>query len=514
MKLLIADDEAAVRDGLCCILNWKALGFTICGTASTGEEALTKILHQKPELVLMDIRMPMLSGIKVVELARKQQFTGKFIILSGISDFKYAQTAIRYGVDFYLTKPIDEDELQNAVETVHQSIEQMQKHIRDLNQYRTKAKDTILHDLILGTADPKSLDTKDLGLTADAYQLILYENYDQSFDGPCWDFAKSLRVTCQDSQPFEHFQINNKNYLLLKGISTIQYLSAYLTHHSLSRRSSHLSSLFLACSRIVSQLEDLPLTAKDLSCLEERRFFCEPEQHILTTDSLPPTESLQPVTGDQNIQQWEQLFSSYIQMHSREKVIITLKSLQETLYNASDSINQIQYFLTDIYLRVKQSIAQIYPAAQIPFPSNATVLSLIESKRYLYEIIQFFSEQFEVWFNAIGTPSSDDVLDDLLVYIRHNFRQNLRLETLAPLFGYNSSYLGKIFSKKTGCSFNTYVDKIRIQYALEQLKGSNLKIYEIAEQAGYCNVDYFHKKFRKYIGISPAEYRQQSRSAE
>jgi len=183
--------------------------------------------------------------------------------------------------------------------------------------------------------------------------------------------------------------------------------------------------------------------------------------------------------------------------------------LQTTLFYASDSLSNIQYFLSDIYLQVKQDIARAYSSVDIPFPSNATVLNLIESKCYLYEVISFLSEQFEIWMNAIGSPSSDNVLDDLVYYIEHNYQDNLRLETLAPLFGYNSSYLGKIFTKKFGDTFNAYVDKLRIRRACTLLEQGSCKVYEIAEKVGYCNVDYFHKKFRKYVGVSPAEYRKQ-----
>lgn len=123
MKVLIADDESVVLEGLKYIIDWDALGFTICSQASNGEETLNKILNLRPELVLLDIRMPRLSGIEIIQIAREKGFDGHFIILSGYSDFTYAQTAIRYGVDFYLTKPIDEDELISAVTSVRNSIE-------------------------------------------------------------------------------------------------------------------------------------------------------------------------------------------------------------------------------------------------------------------------------------------------------------------------------------------------------------------------------------------------------
>lgn len=110
--------------------------------------------------------------------------------------------------------------------------------------------------------------------------------------------------------------------------------------------------------------------------------------------------------------------------------------------------------------------------------------------------------------NVIGNSSRDTILDDILSYIDHNFRDNIKLETIAPLFGYNSAYLGKIFNKTVGESFNSYIDHKRIEHSKQLLLEDKLKVYEVAEQVGYKNVDYFHKKFKKYVGQSPAEFRK------
>ena len=79
----------------------------------------SQILRLHPDVVLMDIRMSKLSGLEVVKQAKEQGFQGKFIILSGYSDFSYAQEAIRYGVSCYLTKPIDEDEITSVIKVPH-----------------------------------------------------------------------------------------------------------------------------------------------------------------------------------------------------------------------------------------------------------------------------------------------------------------------------------------------------------------------------------------------------------
>ena len=134
--VLIADDEKNIREGIKCIIDWEALGFTVCGEAANGEEALKQINEMHPGLVLLDIKMPKLSGLEVVENAREQGYNGKFIILSGFSDFKFAQTAIRLGVDNYITKPIDEDELAEAVKRIGEQIKTDRENVTHNEHYR------------------------------------------------------------------------------------------------------------------------------------------------------------------------------------------------------------------------------------------------------------------------------------------------------------------------------------------------------------------------------------------
>ena len=97
INVLIVDDEQIVREGLRYIIDWNTLGFCICGEAANGEDALEMIRQYRPGLVLLDIRMSGMLGTELMEKARSEGFSGAFIILSGYSDFKYAQTALQFG---------------------------------------------------------------------------------------------------------------------------------------------------------------------------------------------------------------------------------------------------------------------------------------------------------------------------------------------------------------------------------------------------------------------------------
>ncbi|MBD2846456.1 helix-turn-helix domain-containing protein [Paenibacillus sp. IB182496] len=105
-------------------------------------------------------------------------------------------------------------------------------------------------------------------------------------------------------------------------------------------------------------------------------------------------------------------------------------------------------------------------------------------------------------------PEGRELIARVKARIEREYRDNLRLETLAADFHYSSSHLGRLFRKETGDYFNTYLDKVRIEQAKRLLK-HGWKVYEVAERVGYPNVDYFHGKFRKYVGIPPGEFRKE-----
>ena len=236
-------------------------------------------------------------------------------------------------------------------------------------------------------------------------------------------------------------------------------------------------------------------------------------QHTLGYEELPSL-SKNTVLDPEKLTYYTDYFVGYLQTFNRKKVSSTLQELEVYLYEVDNQITEVKLFLTDLYLRIKEKINLIYNTLNIPFPTNSTVIDFIEKKHYLYEIILFLSEQFEMIMNASGSPSRTSVLDDIIYYIENNYQNNIRLESIAPLFGYNSAYLGKIFNKTVGESFNSYVDHTRIEHSKELLLSGNYKVYEIAEKVGYRNVDYFHKKFRRYVGESPAEFRKKAEQSE
>ena len=122
-RVIIADDEPVIRRGLRETIEWDALGLEVAGEAADGAEALKLIREIRPEILITDIRMPEMDGIELIREIKKLELNTKITILSGYSDYDYLKAAIRLGVDNYLLKPIDNDELVSNLKNAVSEIE-------------------------------------------------------------------------------------------------------------------------------------------------------------------------------------------------------------------------------------------------------------------------------------------------------------------------------------------------------------------------------------------------------
>lgn len=517
-RVLIADDEAIIRRGLCQIIDWEALGFTIAGEAANGREALNFIEEQNPDVVLIDIRMPKLHGLDAIAQARGNGFTGRFIILSGYSEFSYAQEAIRQGVYAYLTKPVDEDELKRILIQIHAELQEEEKLSSRRQVYLSKAKEALARDFLTRKIQLTEENIADFGMKEDVYQAILYEKYSYNVSDISYNFSELLQVTNEGEQDFNIIQVRGNNVILLKGSHAVDKFANLLRKYTSDlppEKNSPLDTVFITCGRIVTQATELPQSYEDAYQLLSKRFFCDQYQHIMVYGGAEiPEPEAETASAEELLNTYTNALVNHIQAYNRNQIATTLRELQNALYHADLTTEAEKNLLIDLYLHIKEKISYLYKASNIPFIANSEAVNFILQSYYLYEIIAFLSTQFEMIMSSIGYSSKDSIIDDIVHYIDHNYSENITLENIAPLFGYNSSYLGKIFSKKMGVNFNSYLDNIRIEHSKELLLGDKTQVYKIAELVGYRNVDYFHIKFKKSTGITPAEFRRQNKVEE
>lgn len=124
-------------------------------------------------------------------------------------------------------------------------------------------------------------------------------------------------------------------------------------------------------------------------------------------------------------------------------------------------------------------------------------------------MIRLFSEYGNYLAQLRGNQSKGGVLGQIETDLRENFRENLTLKDLSKKYYVNAAYLGQIFKKQYGESFKDYLNRIRIEEAAELLLKTDKKVYEIAEEVGYRDLDYFINKFIGMKGCTPAKFRKQ-----
>ena len=128
LRLMIVDDEQIIREALSQMIDYESLGYELIATAKNGMEAYDIICDEYPDVVITDIRMPILNGLDLIERSMKTDSKISFILLSGYNDFEYAKQAMKYGVRFYLLKPTDKNELIDSLASIRK--ERLQEEYR------------------------------------------------------------------------------------------------------------------------------------------------------------------------------------------------------------------------------------------------------------------------------------------------------------------------------------------------------------------------------------------------
>lgn len=420
---------------------------------------------------------------------------------------------ISHGVDEYIVKPIDEKVLTDAVLRAKEKISRMQDREIFMHQCVKKAKSMVLHDLLTGKEYDPYLDYQELQLNASVYRVIICENRVPQLQ--LGRFSDLLLLGDPAEKYMEQLRIQNRDVILLKHHLALQRFERWLSHYDGEyERGSFMDLVFCVYGEAVTDLREISKSYQECLALLERKFFCDEKQRVLSYRELPQkTEACEPdVNWSKNC---SERLAGYIQTHNRSRIEQLLEEVRQYLQERDFPIRTVRHILIDIFLEMKHLIILSYGSSrEIPFQKNAVIIELIERKKYLYEIFDYFREQYEMIMSYVGNETADNIFDQVLDYVQNNYASQLKLDGLSEIFGYSSSYLGKLFAQKCGCSFKTYLDQIRVEQARKLLLETDLKVYEIASRVGYRYVDVFHQKFRKVFQKSPAEYRREMTGQE
>ncbi|WP_411349031.1 response regulator [Paenibacillus sp. WLX2291] len=514
-KVMIVDDEPAIREGLKTIIDWDRIGFEVVDAAANGREALQKFERIQPDLMIMDIRMPGMSGLEVIQQLRQEHNQAHVLILSGHADFEYARRALGYGVDGYLLKPVDEEEMEQELRRVYRTLEQEQRG-NAVQPQQVHAHELVEQMLLSTSGREQERALQELRLDWDGYQILLLEwhagtgEQGEGMNRP----LQRLRSGWQEEE--QHIVFAAGQWIgILTGRHYDAQALADLRQRLLDEDGAR-EQWYIAAGQMAQQAEWIHDSYEQAQLLLEGRFWFDSSGVALAEAEVQPaTFDKTSVAAEEGTTvpapqaaEWADRLYYAVDIRSLSAAQRVLQELLDTCHRAAmperETKSLCSHVLSLALSRLPGSVSGSGPAVQ----QCLALIPELYSASTAAGVVELISERLDCLLQSIDGGSHESVMKQMTDFIRRHYSDNLKLELLAEVFNYNSAYLGKMFKTYTGDSFNHFLDQVRLDRAKELL-AQGMKVHKVAAQVGYANVDYFHSKFKKYTGISPSAYREQ-----
>lgn len=512
-KVLIVDDELFVRKGLISLIDWSSLQFEICGEAENGEQALELIDQLTPDLVIVDIRMPVLDGLELIKKVNAEgEYQPLFIIISGYPDFSYAQQAFRYHVSDYILKPVDERELTATLKKL--AITLNQKQLISITKEKPLV-DIVIESLLQAEPDEQIMTqiahALELPLSS-SYTYVIAEIQDERPHGEI-DYLPALQSSLQryflhEGKPLlihvrsynqygfivpplwldKQIENDRTNYTILLDLlesdlsSTIAlFIGHNVTHlkqivQSRTSADKCLSYRFAAGFNglfMASELLELPLYYFDVDEELHSKLIYEVEANRM--------EGYRLATDAIFIAFQERYFAPGAVTNTISRIIIAIINIIRQLDGDEKDLQWLDKLLN--WQKQYRNLNQ------------------------LSQVFLEFMEEAAKYISEIRGEKGEGNIEKVKKYIDGHYKENIYLKGIAAEFHMNPVYLGQLFRKNYGVYFNVYLLSLRIEEAKRLLRQTKKRMYEIAEMVGFHNADYFATQFEKLENMTPTDYR-------
>lgn len=516
-KVMLVDDEILIRESIRDSIDWKKEGFLYSGDAPDGELALPIIEEQVPDILITDIKMPFMNGLELTSVVRKRFPEIKIIILSGHDDFRYAQTALRLGVEDYCLKPVSATDLIQMLRAVSAKIDEELR----LKQKHTYTPDKLYADLcggLINTGDAiKAADQLDLQIMAPYYAAIilsLVPSLDES------DFAQThiqtaellLESTLKEYPELFYFRRSRtETVIILKDILTDQ-ISARIDVliQVLELKSTDLGlKLSVSCGGVHERLQGIHLSFQEAEDDMMFKKLSRQNKEALIEASID--HSPDSVLLDRN------RLIDFLKLGTPQEAPSFIRQFASGLNEISWNSMYAYYLINDITLELVQTAKLTFRSAGNHAEMIQELQKQIRSISKVEECLDYFLGLLErLWeWRSEGSDKYGELIEKVKLYIRENFHNDqLSLHETSKLIGVSSSHLSKVFSQETGQTMTEYLTATRIGKAKELLKTTRCKTFEIAFQVGYSDQHYFSNLFKKITAMTPMEYRKHGHTGE
>jgi Response regulator containing CheY-like receiver domain and AraC-type DNA-binding domain len=536
LNVIIVDDELLMRIGLKSMIHWEEHGFHISGEAANGKEALELAARQRTDLIVTDIKMPVMDGLELIRQASGRLEGCKFVILSCLEEFHYAQEAVRLGaIDYLIKSDLKPEQLVGVLRTVRDKLE---GHTLGLagnavlgTEYKEGLgylKETLFKELFSGYRSAEEVIDRSAALRIALLpqEMLVVKLRVSRFDDIRRKYVeqdeKLLRYSIvniiEELVPkrwrSEIVVENSADYLLIMNVPSSEAraeatgrlapqeaLDGLFGKIFTSMKEFLNIKLLAGVSGICSGFGGLRKAYKEADLALRNHFYGNGTSGSVLYYGTPEgsaerTRGAFPFGREDAAELRRQV--------ERGDGVTYLDGLRSRMYGEGVS----ELGCRKLYLRALSVIASCFPfVPELEDEGHASYERIMkeETLESLHRsVLRFLAECRErnAWMDG---PRS--YAEQARAIMAEQYGGNISLQSVAGEINVNPSYLSRVFKNETGENFIGYLTRIRIEKAQQLLRNKQLKVYEVAHMTGYPNTAYFSKIFKKATGVTPEEYR-------
>lgn len=513
-KVLIVDDEYLAREGMKKTIDWDILGCKVCGEASNGIEAIEYSKNFKPDIIITDINMPGISGLDMAFKVRELLPDCKFIIITGYDEFQYAKEAIKLKAVDFILKPIDEDELIEA-------IKRSTKELNKLSLNRALEQERLLLDAMRGRfSDKESMvdGLREAKIDLNTIRIISIENdiYNERMEEDSMDKSymqnKGIRELI-----YKHFK--SKYYVIDCHFYRVAIVLEDNEDNENNEDKGSLEEMLNNFTKEVNEILNITVT---LGVSDKKPLRNIKESYSESKEAINHKLYL----GKNKIIYFESIFKS----DSHITLDFTKEKREMNLLIKAKDKKRIQDKLKSIFTRFKiykseedfirgVSIEIILEAFSVvkTYDTYSKGEELEEANIYKYaaklntldELYEFVYSYLIKVLNILrerDAAAEETGIEKAVEFIDHHYKEDISLKDVANYAYLSESYLSRKMKKVLGIGFSEYITRLRMEKAIELLREPNTKVAKVALEVGYPDYRYFSQSFKKYTGYSPSEF--------
>ncbi|MGG4218686.1 response regulator transcription factor [Paenibacillus jamilae] len=502
-KVFIVDDEPFIIEGLYDIVDWTSFGLEIVGHAENGSLALEALASRPVDVLITDISMPTMDGLRLIDEARKLHADLKTIILSGFNEFDYLKEGMKLGIENYLLKPINVEELES---TLCNTTEKLDRSRLD-QQYETLGvqvlKENMLYRWLTGQIAPTEFQER-AELIGFSLNIPFMGVAVLRTEGNLAGMHQQLRQYIQHQPDLTLFRDVDEVSVIIAALPNYdesrQDLITLLEDFSVQWSTEGDETVYIGIGSVGS------LAAAPRSYNEAKKsleyFMIYDDRRIIDYTML---EEDKDNAGQTCSIDWKDYAKLII---ARDLDVLTARiqsDFEQFQHLERVTPNELRNMALELVIRFKMELESIKHSNESERFQQG--LHQIKYCTTWAELVSALQDVATETVNSLLQDMKNPIVSQVLSYIHVHYAKELSLKILGYQYNLHPVYLGQLFHKETGETFAEYINQYRIKKAKEQLKNTNLKVNEIARNVGYWETGYFYKQFRKYVGISPTDYK-------